>query len=267
MKLAVICALFAEAKPLIHYYQLRKKEGYYPFIIYENETISLIITGIGPYHVSSAMSYVSALWQNEALSFLNVGIAGHKDLEVGTLCTASQVTCYSSKKTFYPALILDTQAKLEPLYTMEKPTKDYFDQALFDMEAYEFFIAGMRFASIEHLMTLKIVSDNEKHPIDNISASFVSSIIDQHVETIDNIINRLIELKTPLIPALDTTFLYNTITFSHTEKIMLEKLAQRFQVLYPGKDLPLLDLKRKKTAAAVLQSLETILIESPLELL
>ena len=267
MRIAIVCALYAEAKPLIDHFKLRKKVGYFPFTIFEGDYITLIISGVGKYSAGCAVSYVSALWHTSFLSFLNVGIAGHKSLDVGTLCIPSKVVSPGSKKDFYPALMLDMKAKVETLYTLEAPTQDYFEEALFDMEAYEFFKCGMRFTTIEHLISLKVVSDNEKNPADNLTAPLVATLIGNHIEAIDDCCKKLIKMQPSFLPHLNTSVLYEDIHFTQTEKLKLERLVERYQVLNPDKNLPISDLKKKRNAKAVLQSLENILIESPLELL
>lgn len=267
MKLAIVCALFAEAKPLIDHFQLRKKQGYFPFSIFENDNMSLIISGVGKYAAATALSYISALWHTSFLSYLNVGIAGHKSLDLGTLCIPSKVIHPGSKKDFYPALMLDIGAKVEPLYTLDKPTDDYFEKALFDMEAYEFFNCGIRFTTLEHLVSLKVVSDNEKNPANQLTAPYVANLIKEHIDAIDQCCKKLIKMQPTSLPEINLNVFYEDIHFTQTEKIKLERLLERFQVLNPEKEIPFLELKSKRNAKAVLQSLENILIESPLELL
>ncbi len=267
MKIAIVCALYPEAKPLIDHFSLKEKQGFHPFKIYENETISLVLSGIRSYGVSSALSYVSGIWSDQLLSYLNVGIAGHKNLPIGTLCIPSKITSPFSKKDIYPSLMLNLSAKVEPLYTLSEPTSEYFEKALFDMEAYEFFSSALRFTTIEHVACLKVVSDNEKNPPEKITAGFAKALIRDHIDSIDTCVNSLIDLQNQIAHKQSNPIGLNDIHFTQTELIQLEKLVDRHQILNPNSELPLQDLRNKQSAKAVLQSLENILIESPLELL
>lgn len=267
MRLIIVTALLPEAKPIIEAFSLKPKTGFFPFNIYEKDELALIVTGIGQDHIASAVSYISGLYNQEFLGFINLGICGHRDLDLGTLCVPSKIVSSRSKKDIFPSLLLDIDAKVKPLYTLSEPSKDYFEDALFDMEAYDFFSAAQRYSTLEYIVCLKIVSDNLKNPIENVTSNLTNLLITKNLENIKKCITTLLRMKPISMPSVQLRLILDTIYFTESQRIQLEKLTEKFQILRPGDELPLEDLRKNQTAKAVLKSLENILIESPLELL
>ena len=73
-----IVATSSEARPIIDFYRLKKKEVS-NFVIYNNDAISLTISGIGK--INAAMSITHTFHefnQQKNNVWINLGLAGHK---------------------------------------------------------------------------------------------------------------------------------------------------------------------------------------------
>ncbi len=100
--LNIICALDCEAKPLIQKYQLKKNYHSTVFALYSNQDqgISLIVSGVGKIKMAASVSYLHQL--NGANSFVNIGIAGSGENEVGEVLIAHKIKDSATGITSYP---------------------------------------------------------------------------------------------------------------------------------------------------------------------
>ena len=98
----LIVATNSEARPLIDLFKLKKKKLKKNFI-YENQSISLTITGIGK--VNSAIGVTQTYFfynQKSDNIWINIGLAGHKNLKVGDICSVSKISDNEIDKKFFP---------------------------------------------------------------------------------------------------------------------------------------------------------------------
>jgi adenosylhomocysteine nucleosidase len=75
--------LQCEASPIIAHFNLRSYPDS-PFPIYYNETMALIVSGIGKINCAAATAYLQVLRGGSLHSaWLNIGIAGHSEYPLG----------------------------------------------------------------------------------------------------------------------------------------------------------------------------------------
>ena len=74
--LNICVALPAEAKVLVHHYQLQRTHPQHRCPLYEHKNIRLIISGVGRLNMARAMGFLDAQGIESHHTFLNVGIAG-----------------------------------------------------------------------------------------------------------------------------------------------------------------------------------------------
>ena len=96
--LNLIAATHAEAEPIISALKLKKVTAL--LNCYQNKNVHLVITGIGKCNTATACGWLaektaqssgkSAVGKSSA--WLNLGIAGHKSAELGSLMVAHKVT-------------------------------------------------------------------------------------------------------------------------------------------------------------------------------
>lgn len=226
----IYTALACEAKPLIDFYRLKKDTAIHNFSVYTNIAICLTVSGIGKNAMAAAVAYTLALFssaQNPVM--LNVGIGGHKTHPIGSLFLADKITDADSGRHYYPPLVFTPPCPTHSLKTVTKPQLTYPERDLCDMEAAAFYETALRFTSGELIQCLKIVSDNETSPAQNIQPKWVTELIGAKLETIAAILNELTQLAELLIkPELpELTALLSRYHFTANEQIQLKKLLHR----------------------------------------
>ncbi|WP_051906774.1 5'-methylthioadenosine/S-adenosylhomocysteine nucleosidase family protein [Methylomarinum vadi] len=243
-ELFIFAALVCEAKPLIKRYDLRKIQQPHPFAVYANEGMTLVVTGVGKVAMAGAVAYSMALFRPKHPLMINLGIAGHKSMAVGSLLMADKVVdANDSTKTYYPQLIGRFPCQTLPLNTLVTPSLDYVEEFLYDMEGAAFYEMAAKFSSSELIQCLKIISDNQRESAENINAQAVSEWIGQKIDVIDAIIIQLQGLRRQLAEGEPSQYsgLLERYHFSVSSRIKLKALLNRWRVISANKPLEIND--------------------------
>ncbi len=232
-----ICALKCEAKILIRHYQLKHCADCEPFPLYLNldKEISLTICGIGKINAAAATAFTHAFLRSTKQDiWLNVGIAGHKNLDIGEIALAHKIIDKTNHCRGYPQIIFDPPCLSLEIVSHNAPTTHYTD-SLFDMEAAGFYATACRFASSEFIHVIKIISDNEREPTKKISEAFVTTLIKNKLNIIEEIVASLRLLASDLDKPNQTSDYYEQITeqwrFTHAQRILLKACLNRWYIL------------------------------------
>ncbi len=188
-----VVALSCEARPIIRHFGLHHR-GSTPFKVYtnEDETVWLIISGIGKVASSSATGYLASRTKpNDSTGWLNVGIAGHREMSVGTAILGNKITDVQSGQSWCPLVVFETPCETASIETVEKPTVDYSQNNVVEMEASGFYISASRFANPGKVQVLKVISDNEHKSLFEVNRSTVAKLIENNLGTIEEIIDLL----------------------------------------------------------------------------
>ena len=185
--LNLVTALACEAKPIIDKLRL-DKILHRPFSLYETEqsdmTISVLICGIGAIEVSTAIGWLAGRQAETNAAWLNVGVAGHADHKLGTLLRLVCVRQAELQNNFYPPLVAKFAGEVSAGLSSSSPNLEYPSGYALDMEAATFFDVAKKFANVECIQSLKIVSDNPESPIEQLNSMVISELIAPNVERI-----------------------------------------------------------------------------------
>ena len=187
----IVVAMKREAFPLISYWDL--KENRDKFYSNKKKKINLIISGIGKKKSEKATKYLAEK-TNKNSFFVNIGIAGHKDYNLGEITLVSKVTDNKTKYNWYPSLLWKTKIKKTPLITVGFPKIRYTTNHLYDMEASGFFKGAREFVGPEMVQCIKIISDNKKSSILNISSNKIENWIHKKINIIDKLIKEFSDI-------------------------------------------------------------------------
>lgn len=180
-----VVALPAEAKPLIEHYGLVRHTGG-AFPVYENENITLIVSGIGKVAAAAATGYLQAQTGNHSCTaWLNIGIVGHNRRAIGDGVLVHKITDQITGRNWYPPLTFGLPCVSDDLITVDEPETEYRENKLYDMEAAGFYATACRFTTAELVHCYKIVSDNLATPSEEVSTKTVQALIEQRLDTID----------------------------------------------------------------------------------
>ena len=187
----IVVAMEREAKPLINYWKLKKNTE--KIFSDKKKRINLIVSGIGKKRAEKATMYLAKKTSNNAF-FLNIGIAGHKNYKLGEIILISKITDNKNKYSWYPSLLWKTKIKKAPLLTVGFPKIRYTTNCLYDMEASGFFKGARNFVGPEMVQCIKIISDNKKSSILNISSNKIENWINNKITIIDKLIKEFLKV-------------------------------------------------------------------------
>ena len=238
----IFCALSCEAQPLIQHFKLSQLKQFDLFRIFQSKDkeISLTITGVGKLNAASAVSYHHACFNTSASDiWLNIGVAGHKNLNVGDILIVNKITDEHDGTHWYPQIVFTPPCESTNLITLDKASTDYQD-SLFDMEASAFYQMAIRLGTAELIHCLKIVSDNTEQSAATVNADKVKKIITTQISTIESIIECLTPLATEISEIIAEPEHYQCFIdkwhFTQSEKIQLSRLLRQWAVRFPDED-------------------------------
>ena len=265
--LHLICALKCEAQPLIKQYRLNHVQdaGVFPCYINPDCGISLTISGIGKVNAAAATSYTYDYFKcRETDAWLNVGIAGHQSIAVGRAVLAHKILDTGNGNVWYPQIVFTVPCDTQPLKTLDKPCFEYED-IMFDMEASGFYSIASRFATTELIHVIKVISDNSMHPVKKPDKKFFSELVEQQLQIIAQLIDRLISLSSELAVLHKSPEYFDDCIkhwhFTNYERHVLARLLGRWHILRPGEN-PLAYSTNIKSSKEVISLLETTLESS-----
>ena len=186
-----VVALPAEAKPLIAHFGLKRRQPDGDFPIYQNGATSLVRSGVGKEASKQATCFLlDNCNQQEEIIWINLGIAGHATRQIGDMILAACITDEDSQQQWKIPSSLNPPCELDTLTTLTQPEFDYTRPGAFDMEA-----AGFLSALKGNGYCLKIISDNSHRPGHGIKAKWVSQLINEQLNKIDELMAQLINQK------------------------------------------------------------------------
>lgn len=257
--LHIITALPCEAKPLIQHYRLNGRQAENGFRIYENGQIRLIIAGIGKCAAAAASAYLQGNEPKTRHAWLNLGIAGHGSLNVGEVLLAHKVIDAATGNHWYPAMPFKIPCATAELISVDQPETEYQGDCAYDMEASGFYATACRFNSSELVQVLKIISDNQTNPADQISGKQVEEIISTRLDIIEAVVQQLMKMSQQVAQQLPPTDLLQEFQqhwhFTVSQQHQLLRLLQRWQAR-SIEPLNVYHYRLEKNSKTVLQLLE-----------
>lgn len=194
-RLNMVVALPMEAKPIVQHFDLELLRTS-PFKVYTNSKRStwLIISGVGKVSAGAATAHLASISAADyATTWLNLGVAGHKSLPVGSIVAAHKITDAGSGRAWILNRNLDNQIITKSILTLDKEGHNYTEDEACEMEAAGFYQTVLRFSSRDLIYCIKIISDNERDA--EINYREVGNLIQQNISTIDSVVKHLLKLS------------------------------------------------------------------------
>lgn len=234
--LTIVIALLCEAKPIISKYKLKNITGDHPYQIYQNNDLSLIVSGVGKAASASATGYAHAITASPPYSaWLNIGLAGHSNLEIGKGFLVNKIHDYSSKQTWFPPQVFDLSFPSSGLMTVDRPDSEYKNKGGVDMEASGFYSTASRFTSGELVQCYKVVSDNPQSPFKKFSTKEATDLINGRIEDISFLVEQLVNTSNKLSALNKTPIMFDQIhdqlKMTHSEQLQIKDRLRKLQLL------------------------------------
>jgi len=247
----LVVALPAESKPLRKWFQL-KPVRHTKNVYQSEEELRLLVTGMGRNNVKQSFGRLGSGGTSSqfSLAWLNVGIAGHRELPVGETMIANKISCAESAKSVFPTPVLSGKNYGEVI-TVDEPELDYPQNAAYDMEASAFWNIASSNGALDLIQCCKLVSDNPSNGVEKITTELIEEIfhaaseeIRQHVDILRELALKQQQLASDPIPYLEIA---SRIHLSVNQARQVRRLCQRFIALNRVRELEnLLDVRYKK---------------------
>ena len=267
--ICLVTAMTAEAKPLIQQFKLKAlpQRG---LSAWKGDGICLVQTGMGAQRAAARLDALLAV-ESGISAFINVGIAGG-DRELGEVILASSVVDNSSERRWYPQLppktVIGAVDHCE-VVTVAKPCTNYRTDSVFDMEAAAVFQVASQHTDLSRIHSVKVISDNPSHPMDDFSVKNVTPWMCNTLPTVEALVQWLAthDKSTTVDGFLQQVHtLTNHITdvchHSVTETYQLRRLLERYLALY-GRLPGIENLGSLDSSKDVLQKIEDELVSYP----
>ncbi|PCJ24759.1 MAG: hypothetical protein COA96_08800 [SAR86 cluster bacterium] len=264
IELNIVVAHSIEAKPLLKLLRMKKCTTSTTFPLYKNDQGEcLIVSGMGKIAAAAATAYLAARQENEknnVRAWLNIGIAGHQNAELGSGVLAQKLTDYATGRSFYPPMSI-SGINTSDVITVDKPELEYPLNAAYEMEATGFYSSASRFVTSELVQVFKIISDNPRNHVHNVNLDMIPEWISSQEENILMILGKLKALVNDYNRIYQLPDEYHQLSakcrFSATQIVQLKKVCQRYIALGLQKDLQSRVLSSCTTAKLIITGLES----------
>ena len=197
----IVCALAAEARPLICALSLRKDDHACPYDTYYDDNCVLVLSGMGNVAAASATSYLLTRFQfhPDQDFLLNFGsCAGKKP----GLYLIHKITDSVTKRDFYPDMLYDFSSCGLPLssekalVTVPKVISSLPDpDLLYEMEASGIYQAAARFCPPHRMIFLNYVSDSGEEDPKKITSALLTQKAEEQLPSVLSLLQYLKEAE------------------------------------------------------------------------
>ena len=160
----IFSAFYAEAKNIIDHYVLKKEKSpeTVRFDVFANDSIRLVITGVGEINAAAAVSNIGGAYGiSPDDEILNVGCGAGFGNEtcLGSIFLGNKLTEQMTGRTFYPDMLMKTNLMECEIVTVTRVLNEGCDSVVYDMEAAAVYQAAALFVGPHRMHFIKLVSD------------------------------------------------------------------------------------------------------------
>lgn len=257
----LVVAHALEAKPIIELLGLKSVNDGGAFRWYQTSGVSLVISGMGKINAAAAIAYLFAVAKSDSAYdpiWINVGIAGHKTLELGDATIIRKIIDPAIGRSYYP-LPIPSSLPSSDLVTVDVPEQGYSQNAAFDMEGSAFWSIATKFSPIEFVQLLKVISDNPQHGIKTLSKDRIENFMEELAAELQSLITELQKLASQHNCAVSLPHAYEAIAqrfnFTVTQSSQLRRACQRFRAAALEQELEEISTLKFQSAKQLLAEL------------
>ena len=226
----IFSAFYAEAKNIIDHYGLKKEKSpeTVRFDVFANDSIRLVITGVGEINAAAAVSNIGGAYGiSPDDEILNVGCGAGFGNEtcLGSLFLGNKLTEQMTGRTFYPDMLMKTNLMECEIVTVTRVLNEGRDSVVYDMEAAAVYQAVAFFVGPHRMHFIKLVSDAGER----MDQSKITELFALQEEKICGYIDMLLSVGGNKASIDDTKSAWNIdrlISDMRCSKVMGDQLAQ-----------------------------------------
>ena len=228
-----VVALACEARPLIRRYGLKAGSPTSAFRVYRSPQHDLVVCGVGKIAAAAATAYLGAGANAEDEVWINVGVAGHRSLNVGSGLVADRILDRASGQAWYPPQLFAGEYHSSLVISVDQVEKEYAEEAAYDMEAAGFWPTATRFSTAELVQCYKVVSDTRQSAARGLTADAIEVLIESRLPEIDCLTLELEGLRAqmPAAPSFDIGPFLERWRLTVSQQRRLRHLLRRWCVL------------------------------------
>lgn len=226
----IFSAFYAEAKNIIDHYGLKKEKSpeTVRFDVFANDSIRLVITGVGEINAAAAVSNIGGAYGiSPDDEILNVGCGAGFGNEtcLGSIFLGNKLTEQMTGRTFYPDMLMKTNLMECEIVTVARVLNEGRDSVVYDMEAAAVYQAAAFFVGQHRMHFIKLVSDAGER----MDQSKITELFALQEEKICGYIDMLLSVGGNKASIDDTKSAWNIdrlISDMRCSKVMGDQLAQ-----------------------------------------
>lgn len=226
----IFSAFYAEAKNIIDHYGLKKEKSpeMVRFDVFANESIRLVITGVGEINAAAAVSNIGGAYgisQDDEILNVGCGAGFSSDICLGSIFLGNKLTEQMTGRTFYPDMLMNANFRECEIVTVARVLNEGCDSVVYDMEAAAVYQAAAFFVGPHRMHFIKLVSDAGER----IDQSKITELFALQEDKICGYIDRLLSACADKAPMDDTQSSWNMdrlICDMRCSKVMGDQLAQ-----------------------------------------
>lgn len=226
----IFSAFYAEAKNIIDHYGLKKEKSpeMVRFDVFANESIRLVITGVGEINAVAAVSNIGGAYGiSPDDEILNVGCGAgfSSDICMGSIFLGNKLTEQMTGRTFYPDMLMKANFRECEIVTVARVLNEGCDSVVYDMEAAAVYQAAAFFVGPHRMHFIKLDSDAGER----IDQSKITELFALQEDKICGYIDRLLSACADKAQMDDTQSSWNMdrlICDMRCSKVMGDQLAQ-----------------------------------------
>ena len=238
----ILSALKAESTPLIDYFKLEKDTNF-PFPLYQNKNLFLLIIGIGKEKIEQRISAFHKHYKLKNLQYFNIGISGGnpENSKKGQIYIINKIMDDQTGQFFFPDNLIDNKIEENSIITVNKSITNTGGnyKNLVDMEASEVFKSCIKKVPTHQISFLKIVSDYMGEDTFLLSNKIIKKLIKNHINTIELYLSNSKKIQKTIKPILsiaDLEWIENfrfKLNLTETQYFKLISLCKGYRLKNP----------------------------------
>ncbi len=232
-----VVALRAEAEPIIEYFRMSPVDSEEGFCRFGNiqRGIGLILSGIGRNNAATAVCHQAC--ETNYAAWINLGTVVHYGLPLGAARIAHKVHCVPTRRSWYPQFVFEPPCPTATVRTIDRISKNFPTDDLYDTEASGFYEAAAQFSPHELIHSFKVVHGSQARAGEALPPNDISSLVEDNLKTINSLIRPLhrlsAELRQRRVDPEEHRELLHDLHFTTTQRRQLRRLLRRWSINCP----------------------------------
>ncbi len=187
----IISAYRSEAEAFLNFSDFVADQSIHEFQVFRTERVILGISGEGKKQAERLTDlFISRYVHSEGVEsslWFNFGVAGSGSHQTGSLVYAHQVIDAETRNQWklpYRKTGNDLAATLK---TVDKPSQEYKEGVIYDMEASGILSVLSRHSLIHQVLIVKLISDGPEHPLNYVHQSDILKLLSEAGQQVHSI--------------------------------------------------------------------------------